>query len=253
MGGSHARRLDPLAGLDASTIDDAQNLSDDSAWTIELFNAYQEAVRSAPVVSELDGQEVQLPGFMVPTDSEGTETSEFLLVPYFGACIHVPPPPSNPIVYVKTGAGYPMKELFDPVWVTSVISTQALWGAGLNLHDGELSVGLDVHAGVDSEHVAPNPPGLLIGSVADSCEVGSAHRRGEVFGVAILALDFGSYPQHPVWDAAVSNSPWRSFGSCARAASARSRSQKSPQSVSRAAKPSMCTIPVAPAAFRRSA
>ena len=81
--------------------------------TIELFNAYQEAVRSAPVVSELDGQEVRLPGFMVPTDSEGTETSEFLLVPYFGACIHVPPPPSNPIVYVKTGAGYPMKELFD--------------------------------------------------------------------------------------------------------------------------------------------
>ena len=56
---------------------------------------------------------VRLPGFMVPTDSEGTETSEFLLVPYFGTCIHVPPPPSNPIVYVKTGAGYPMKELFD--------------------------------------------------------------------------------------------------------------------------------------------
>ena len=95
-----------------------------------MFNAY-EAVRSAPAVSKLDGQEVRLPG-MVPTDSEGTATSEFL-VAYFGACIHVPPPPSNPIVYVKTGAGYPMKELFDPVWVTSVISTQALWGAGLNL------------------------------------------------------------------------------------------------------------------------
>ena len=116
---------DPLAGLDALTGDDAQALSDNSARAIELFNAYQEAVRSAPVVGELDGQQVRLPGFMVPLDFEGTETSEFLLVPYFGACIHVPPPPSNQIVYVKTVAGYPMKELFDPVWVTGVLSTQA--------------------------------------------------------------------------------------------------------------------------------
>ena len=116
---------DPLAGLDALMGDDAQALSDDSARAIELFDAYQEAVRSAPVVGELDGERIRLPGFMVPLDFEGTETSEFLLVPYFGACIHVPPPPSNQIVYVKTVAGYPMKELFDPVWVTGVISTQA--------------------------------------------------------------------------------------------------------------------------------
>ena len=67
----------------------------------------------------------QLPGFIVPLDFEGMETSEFLLVPYFGACIHVPPPPSNQIVYVKTVAGYPLKELFDPVWVTGEMRTQA--------------------------------------------------------------------------------------------------------------------------------
>ena len=84
---------DPLAGLEALQGDDAQSLSDNSARAIELFNAYQEAVRSAPVVGELDGQQVRLPGFMVPIDFEGTETSEFLLVPYFGACIHVPPRP----------------------------------------------------------------------------------------------------------------------------------------------------------------
>ena len=116
---------DPLAELDALTSDDPGSLSDSSARALELFDAYQEAVRSAPVVTELDGQQVRLPGFMVPLDFEGTETSEFLLVPYFGACIHVPPPPSNQIVYVKTVAGYPLKELFDPVWVSGVISTQA--------------------------------------------------------------------------------------------------------------------------------
>ena len=116
---------DPLAELDALSGDDLQNLSDNSVRAIELFNAYQEAVRSAPVVRELDGQKVRLPGFVVPLDFEGTETSEFLLVPYFGACIHVPPPPSNQIVYVKTVAGYPLQELFDPVWVTGEIRTEA--------------------------------------------------------------------------------------------------------------------------------
>ena len=116
---------DPLAELDALAGDDVQDLSDNSVRAIELFNAYQEAVRSAPVVGELDGQKVRLPGFVVPLDFEGTETSEFLLVPYFGACIHVPPPPSNQIVYVKTVAGYPLQELFDPVWVTGEIRTES--------------------------------------------------------------------------------------------------------------------------------
>ena len=116
---------DPLAELDALAGEDLQNLSDNSVRAIELFNAYQEAVRSAPVVHELDGQKIRLPGFVVPLDFEGTETSEFLLVPYFGACIHVPPPPSNQIVYVTTVAGYPLQELFDPVWVTGEIRTEA--------------------------------------------------------------------------------------------------------------------------------
>ena len=96
---------DPLAGLEALQGDDAQNLSDDSARAIELFNAYQEAVRSAPVVGGLDGQQVRLPGFMVPLDFEGTETSEFLLVPYFGACIHVPPAALQPDRLRRDGRG----------------------------------------------------------------------------------------------------------------------------------------------------
>ena len=116
---------DPFTGLEALMGDDVQGLADGSAQADRLMNAYREAVSSAPVVGELDGQRIRLPGFVVPLDFEGTETSEFLLVPYFGACIHVPPPPSNQIVYVKTVAGYPLKELFDPVWVTGEIRTEA--------------------------------------------------------------------------------------------------------------------------------
>ena len=116
---------DPFSGLEALMGDDVQGIADGSAQADRLMNAYREAVRSAPVVGELDGQQVRLPGFVVPLDFEGTETSEFLLVPYFGACIHVPPPPSNQIVYVKTVASYPLKELFDPVWVTGEIRAEA--------------------------------------------------------------------------------------------------------------------------------
>ena len=116
---------DPLSGLEALLADGVQDLADGSAEAMALMSAYQEAVRSAPVVGALDGQRIRLPGFVVPLDFDDTEISEFLLVPYFGACIHVPPPPSNQIVYVKTVAGYPLKELFDPVWVTGVLSTQA--------------------------------------------------------------------------------------------------------------------------------
>ena len=114
--------LDALRGNDPSDLD---ALPDSSPRAIELFYAYQEAVRSAPVVRELNGQKVRLPGFVVPLDFEGVEISEFLLVPYFGACIHVPPPPSNQIVYVKTVASYPLQGLFDPVWVTGEIRTDA--------------------------------------------------------------------------------------------------------------------------------
>ena len=62
---------------------------------------------------------------MAPLDFQDTETSELLLVPYFGACIHVPPPPSNRIVCVHTVAGYPLQEPFDPVWVTGAIRPRA--------------------------------------------------------------------------------------------------------------------------------
>ena len=50
---------------------------------------------------ELNGCEVRLPGYLVPLEGQAGEWKEFLLVPYFGACIHSPPPPANQIVHVK--------------------------------------------------------------------------------------------------------------------------------------------------------
>lgn len=79
----------------------------------------------APIVTSLHGRRVRLPGLVLPLEGDGEQMSEFMLVPYFGACIHVPPPPSNQIVYVKTG---PKKahvgQIYDAVWVTGKLLTK---------------------------------------------------------------------------------------------------------------------------------
>ncbi len=81
---------------------------------------------NASVTTEYDGKQVRLPGFMVPLDYEGYGVTAFLLVPYVGACIHVPPPPPNQIVYVTAREPYEVTGYFAPVWVRGTISTTAL-------------------------------------------------------------------------------------------------------------------------------
>lgn len=82
----------------------------------------------APVVTALNGQKVKIPGFVVPLEGDDKLTTEFLLVPFFGACIHVPPPPPNQIVYVKFSKGVPIDNLYDAVWVTGTLSTEGWSG-----------------------------------------------------------------------------------------------------------------------------
>ncbi|MGA7327151.1 MAG: DUF3299 domain-containing protein [Rhodomicrobium sp.] len=73
------------------------------------------------VVKELDGKHVRIGGYVVPLDFEATNVKEFLLVPFVGACIHVPPPPPNQIIYVKTAKGFDVAGSFDPVYVTGTL------------------------------------------------------------------------------------------------------------------------------------
>ena len=75
----------------------------------------------APVVESLDGKRVRIGGYVVPLDFEATTVKEFLLVPFVGACIHVPPPPANQIIYVKSDEGFGVKGSFDPVYVTGTL------------------------------------------------------------------------------------------------------------------------------------
>jgi len=80
---------------------------------------------AAPVVQALDGQRVKLPGYIVPLDmSEEGRVIEFLLVPYFGACIHVPPPPSNQIVHATSELGVRVDELYQPFWIEGPLKVE---------------------------------------------------------------------------------------------------------------------------------
>jgi hypothetical protein len=83
---------------------------------------------NAPLVEALDGQFVKIPGFIVPLEGTAEKTTEFLLVPYFGACVHVPPPPSNQIVYVRFTEGVNIGDLYDAVWITGTLSTSGWEG-----------------------------------------------------------------------------------------------------------------------------
>jgi hypothetical protein len=84
-----------------------------------------EPFQSYRTVGELDGQEVRIPGFVVPieTDGEGN-LKEFFLVPYFGACIHVPPPPANQIIYGRLEEAIPMVNIWDAFWMEGQLNIE---------------------------------------------------------------------------------------------------------------------------------
>ena len=103
---------------------DVQNLSDDDPRAQELMKKLQAMWKEAPVVTALHDQTVKLPGFVVPLEGDGQVVNEFLLVPYFGACIHVPPPPSNQIVHVTSELGVLMDALYQPFWIEGPLKVE---------------------------------------------------------------------------------------------------------------------------------
>lgn len=75
--------------------------------------------KATDTLKKLDGKLVRIPGFVVPLDDFQEEGAEFLLVPYYGACVHTPPPPPNQIVMVEmTGKKAIKLNLFDAVWMS---------------------------------------------------------------------------------------------------------------------------------------
>jgi len=110
--------------LDDESLTGIGSLDDGDPQADLMMDKLQEALNSAPVVPEMDGKMVRLPGFVVPVEGEDQTIYRFFLVPYFGACIHVPPPPSNQIVYVHYEPGVKLDSLYDAVWITGKLHTE---------------------------------------------------------------------------------------------------------------------------------
>ncbi|MFN7163360.1 MAG: DUF3299 domain-containing protein [Hyphomonas sp.] len=76
-------------------------------------------------VKELNGKKIRIPGYTVPFEyGADAQIKEFLLVPYFGACIHAPPPPPNQTVFIISDKPIKMKDLAQAVWIEGTIYTQ---------------------------------------------------------------------------------------------------------------------------------
>ena len=96
-------------------------MKDGDPRATDMLKRMREAWNNAPTNNELDGVAIRLPGYLVPLDESGNGIKEFLLVPYFGACIHTPPPPANQIILVqpqKPAKGY---RSMDTVWISGTL------------------------------------------------------------------------------------------------------------------------------------
>ena len=79
-----------------------------------------------PANPKLDGQKIKIPGYVTVLEQDKGLVREFLLVPYYGACIHVPPPPLNNtlLIKLKKDQRLHIDDVYEPVWVKGVIQTK---------------------------------------------------------------------------------------------------------------------------------
>lgn len=88
---------------------------------------WQDALVSTRVRPELDNTNIRLAGYIVPIDFDDNDViTSFFLVPYFGACIHVPPPPPNQIIYVRYAKGFTLENLYTPFWISGKLKVETI-------------------------------------------------------------------------------------------------------------------------------
>ncbi|MEC8297209.1 MAG: DUF3299 domain-containing protein [Pseudomonadota bacterium] len=105
-------------GSAADSVDDfaSKQLEDEQA------QRYQQALVSTRVIEAFEGKAIRIPGFIVPLEqNDEQKATAFFVVPYFGACLHMPPPPPNQILYVEYKEGIAVENLYDPYWFEGTV------------------------------------------------------------------------------------------------------------------------------------
>ena len=116
---------DAFKGLDLARMQDGDPRA------MDALARMRDVWDNAPVVLSMDGATIRIAGFIIPLERVGDEVSEFLLLPYFGACIHVPPPPGNQIIYVIADKPLKNVQTMDALWVSGTLklaTTDSPWG-----------------------------------------------------------------------------------------------------------------------------
>ncbi|MDR3157621.1 MAG: DUF3299 domain-containing protein [Zoogloeaceae bacterium] len=108
-----------FAGLNLDGFQDADPRAD------AALRKMRQAWDNAPVNPALQGAAIRIPGFVVPLDADGNALREFLLVPYFGGCIHVPPPPANQIIHIIAQPPLEDVQAMDAIWVSGTLDAAA--------------------------------------------------------------------------------------------------------------------------------
>ena len=92
-------------------------------------------------MNPLDGQDIKLSGYLLPLRFSESGETDFLLVPYVGACIHTPPPPPNQIVFVRLAEKFMVQDLFIPVSISGKMQAKAS-DKSLDFVDGQRDVAI---------------------------------------------------------------------------------------------------------------
>jgi len=114
----------PYITMSQEEIDKLMDGSDESNAEIARL---EEAYYYAPVVDDLDGKRIKMPAYITPLEFDSqSKIKEFLLVPYVGACIHVPPPPANQVVHAEIAEAVQYPGMYEPVWAIGTIHTETV-------------------------------------------------------------------------------------------------------------------------------
>lgn len=113
------------------------SLQDSDPRAMEALDKLKALWDNAPTEPALNGRKIRLAGYVLPLERRGDKVIEFLLVPYYGACIHTPPPPANQIIHAKSARPLAGVKMMEAIWVYGTLTVQrgeTTWGvAGYRL------------------------------------------------------------------------------------------------------------------------
>jgi uncharacterized protein len=115
-----------FAGMDLDALDD----NDPRANAV--LEKLKQAWDKAPVEPSLKGRKIRIAGYVLLLEGDEKAVTEFLIVPYFGACIHTPPPPANQIIHAQSAKPLTGVRMMEPIWTYGTLDIaqhQSDWGA----------------------------------------------------------------------------------------------------------------------------